>query len=79
MKLILDTYLNLLCVWKYVDKTSQSTAVVCRLHAFLTTQCYLKLMKVIVHKFAVADSFNFSEIFGGHVALSVNRGFCMNL
>ena len=61
MKLILDTYLNLLCVWKYVDKTSQSTADVCRLHAFPTTQCYLKLMKVIVHEFAVADSFNFSQ------------------
>ena len=48
--LILDTYLNLLCVWKYVDITLRSTAVVWRLHAILTTQCYLKLMKVTVHK-----------------------------
>ena len=33
--LILHTYLNLLCVWKYVDITSRSTAVVWRLRAYL--------------------------------------------
>ena len=66
---ILDTYLNLLCVWNYVDITFQSTAVVWRLHASLTTQCYLKLMKVTVHKFTVADSFDFSQFNSSSMSL----------
>ena len=61
ISLILDTFLNLLCVWKYVEITLRSTAVVWRLHAFLSTQCYLKIMKVTIHKFTVADSFNSSQ------------------
>ena len=66
---IFDTYLNLLCVWKYVDITFRSIAVVWRLHASLTTQCYLKLMKVTVHKFTVADSFNFSQFNSSSMSL----------
>ena len=66
---ILDTYLNLLCVLKYVDITFRSTAVVWRLHASLTTQCYLKLMKVTVHKFTVADSFDFSQFNSSSMSL----------
>ena len=66
---ILDTFLNLLCVWKYVDVTLRSTAVVWRLHAFLTTQCYLKLMKVTVHKFTFADSFNSSQFNSSSMSL----------
>ena len=66
---MLDTYLNLLYVWKYVDITFRSTAVVWRLHATLTTQCYLKLMKVTVHKFTVADSFDFSQFNSSSMSL----------
>ena len=66
---ILDPFLNLLCVWKYVDITLRSTAVVWRLHAFLTTQCYPKSMKVTVHKSTVADSFNFSQFNSSSMSL----------
>ena len=46
---ILDAYLNLLCGWSYVDITSRSTAVVWRLHAFLT------------YTFTIANTFYFSQ------------------
>ena len=58
LKLLSDirllTSIVLLCVWKYVDITLRSTAVVSSLHAFLTTQRHLKLIKVTAHKFIVA-------------------------